>query len=323
MKLVSNDVTTLEVARLSAVPYPSLVDFAATWSPEAGVRPAWAHGAADPLAFLDPVRLRPQLEDLLDTIVAVQRAEWLHDGVYAGPRTLPEAYRDLLECSRTLEIPVPPAIISGTGLRAQATYGTDARAFLHLSSYFLQGATLEERRFLIGRLCGHVAARHVTWTTTYALLVDQGGFRQIAAKALGPALDVLLAPLSLGARLALSHAHRVSEITADRAGLLCASEDPALAIDGALRALLRLSLGVRADVDPQAWLAQIKSAQSEGSPGRLAELVASTPWMHKRWRALEAFSKSEVYAACERNVAEPRIDRKTLDAETESAVAVG
>lgn len=323
MKVVSKDVTILEASRLSTVPYPSLVDFSATWSPGAGVRPAWAHGSADPLAFLDPIRLRPQLEDLLDTIVAVQRAEWMHDGVYAGPRTLPDAYRDLLDCSRTLGIPVPPAIVSGTGLRAQATYGTDARAFLHLSSYFLQGATPEERRFLIGRLCGHVAARHVTWTTSYALLVDQGGFRQIAAKALGPALDVLLAPLSMGARLALSHAHRVSEITADRAGLLCASEDPAKALDGAVRALLRLSLGVRADVDPAAWLAQIKTVQSEGSPGRFAELIASTPWMHKRWRALEAFSRSEVYASCERNVPEPRLDGKTLDAETEAALAVG
>jgi hypothetical protein len=294
-----HNVTSVESFGLPVAPhrpYPTIEEFAASdlMSDDAWSRPPWACGP-DPMAILDPTRVRPQLEDLLDTLVAVQRAEWLQDGVYAGPRSLPDAYRDLLECCRVLKIPMPPTIVAGAAARSQATLGTDARPFLLLSSFFLQGATEPERRFLIGRLCGHIRARQVTWGTTYALLVDQGGFRQLAARALGPALDVVLGPVSMVARLALSRAHRAAELTADRAGLLCASRDPAVAKEAAMRAFLRMTLGVNADVDPAAWVAQLRSAHADGSPSRFVELLSSTPGMHARWAALDAFSRSALY----------------------------
>ncbi|MFT6376320.1 MAG: hypothetical protein ACJARS_002977 [bacterium] len=56
-----------------------------------------------------------------------------------------------------------------------------------------------------------------------------------------------------------------------------------------------MALGVTPDVEPDAYLAQL-DAHSDGSPGKWAELLASSPWTHKRIRALKLFSSSEAYA---------------------------
>ncbi|MEZ4238524.1 MAG: hypothetical protein R3F59_20695 [Myxococcota bacterium] len=51
--------------------------------------------------MLDAVGMRDRLEDVLDTVVALQRAEWLHDGVYAGPGAMTGVYRDVLHAARS------------------------------------------------------------------------------------------------------------------------------------------------------------------------------------------------------------------------------
>jgi Zn-dependent protease with chaperone function len=294
---------------MSEVPYPSLADFASTWRERREeARPDWVHPVAAPLAVLDDAGLRAEVEALLDTIVAVQRAEWVQDGIYLGPRSMPDAYRDLLDVSRTLGVPVPPAVVTPASMRGQNVFGTDGRAFLHLSSFYLQGAKPEERRFVIGRLCGHIAATHVTWLTCYALLVDQGGLRQIARKALGPALEIFLAPISFGAKLALSHWHRAAELTADRAGYLCAGDR-----DAVRKAMLRMALGVRSDITPDDYLAQLKHLQEDGSPARWAEMLSAQPWMHKRMEALDDFVAWK----------DGKIDRDELDRRTAMRLTVG
>ena len=57
------------------------------------------------------------VEDIVDTVVALQRAEWLQDGVYVGPRTNHDAYRDVLHGARTLSVSVPPAILTSGVMR--------------------------------------------------------------------------------------------------------------------------------------------------------------------------------------------------------------
>ena len=72
-------------------PYVSLVDFAQTFEVGHDTLPAWVHhGDASVPQVLEQVGLRRRVEDVLDTVVALQRAEWLADGVYAGPSAMPE-----------------------------------------------------------------------------------------------------------------------------------------------------------------------------------------------------------------------------------------
>lgn len=300
------------------VPWPSLASWAATAA--APARPPWGHPGPDPLAWIDRAGVRAQLDDLLDTVVVLQRAAWLQDGVYVGPRTTPDAWADLVACARTLAHPVPPAILGGS---TPVTLGTDRRAFVHLPALFLAGAKPAERRFLVGRLVGHVAARQVTATTAWALLADQGGLRRLATKALGPAVEIVLAPLSFGARVALSAAQRQAELVADRAGLLCADPDPDVAIDAAGRAMLRLALGTVPEGSPADYLDALERAHTVGSPGRFAELWSAQPWLHKRLLALEAFAASDAWVAQGRSRRRgPPLDDEALAARTRELLQV-
>jgi len=271
--------------------YVSLADFAATFHDQQEEVPPWVHPDSVTPLPLDQLGFRYRIEDVLDTVVALQRAEWLQEGVYVGPQAVSEVYADVLHCARKLRIAVPPAVLSSGVIKRQAAHGTDSRAYLHLSSYYFATASEPERRFVAGRLCGHIAANQVTANTLYALVVDTQGLRSIARRAVGPVLEVFLAPLGLGMRLALSRWHRSAEISADRAGLLCAGS-----LYEAERALLRVSLAIRPNIDPDEYLDQIKAQGGAESPGRFAELLANEPWMHKRMKAMELFSQSEVYA---------------------------
>ncbi|MEQ1501142.1 MAG: M48 family metallopeptidase [Myxococcota bacterium] len=300
---------------MTEAPYASLADFAATFDPNGGTLPGWVHPDAAAQRVLDAVGMRNRLEDILDTVVALQRAEWLHDGVYAGPSAMPTVYRDVLHAARTLRIAVPPAILAGSTMRGQGCFGTDGRAFLYLSTYFFDPATEGERRFLAGRLCGHIAAHQVTAATLYALLVDHNGIRSLARKAVGPMLEIVLAPLSVGVRLALSRWHRAAEITADRAGLLCCGD-----LESAGRALLRISLGRTPDVDVATYLDQLKG--SRASPGRWTELLADQPFTHKRLEALAAFARSEVWVRLTGQAVDDPMSRDALDKLTSRLLGV-
>ena len=211
--------------------YVSLADFAQTLDLSVK-RPDWAVPDSAPPVPLDRLALRTRVEDVVDTVIALQRAEWLQDGVHASPSTAPEVYRQILDAARTLKVSVPPAILTSQAQSGQLTAGTDARPFLVLSAYFFQSADPLEQQFLAGRLVGHVALRQVTTTSLFSLLVDHSGIRQVARRAVGPLLELVLAPIGLGMRLALSRWHRAAELSADRAGLLCCRD-----VDAAQQAL--------------------------------------------------------------------------------------
>lgn len=298
-------------------PYVSLKDFATTFDAGGSELPAWVLPDAAAPQILEAIGVRNRIEDVLDTVVALQRAEWLHDGVYAGPAAMPSVYRDVLHCARSLRIAVPPAILAGTGLRAQGCFGTDGRAFLYLSTFFFDPASEGERRFLAGRLCGHIAAKQVTASTLYALLVDHNGIRSLARKGVGPVLEIVLAPLSVGVRLALSRWHRAAEITADRAGLLCCGD-----LKSAGRALLRLSLGRTPDVDVETYLEQLRASRGGSNPGKWTELLSDQPFTHKRLEALALFARSELWVQLTGSTIEDPIPKEELHKRTSRLLGV-
>lgn len=298
------------------VPYPSLAAFAETPAAATDAPPAWVHAVPDPLGMLGEGGRR-RLDELLDTVVAVQRAEWLNDGVWIGPNALPDAWHDLFDAARLLQIELPPAVVSACSAQSQGAFGTDARAFLHLSSFFLAGAPAAERRFVIGRSTGQIAARHVSFSTARALLVDQGGLRAIARQAFGPAFELILAPLSLGLRVALASWHRAAEISADRAGLLVCGD-----YEAARQALLRVALGVRPPVDADGYLAEHDASHDGASPGRFAELLQDRPWLHKRMRALALFARSEPWVSAGHRAMGPVLSHDELAAETDQLLRI-
>ena len=272
--------------------------------------------AGPPLPELADASVRQHLEEFLDTAVALQRAEWLEEGLYLGPSTWPDTYATVLDAARVLGVAIPPSVVTGITGRAQTVAGTDDRPFLHLSSFFLRAATPAESRFAIGRLLGHIATDQVTWTTLFALLVDHDGLRRVARRSIGPSLEVFLAPLSLGARLLLARWHRLAEVQADRAGLLIAGD-----LEAAQSAMLRETLGVAPDLATRDYLRAGSTARSGDSPSRWAELLATRPFLHKRMKALELFAQSETYTEL-RGEGEPTLSREEADRKTRDLLRV-
>lgn len=251
--------------------------------------PGWVHPVPAPVG-LPPVG--GALEGLLQTLVASWRAEELEQGVWVSPRTLPEVYDDLLAGSRTLDLPVPEAVVGPVGTRGQAVVGTDARPVLHLSSGFLTMADPPERRVVLGRLLGQIAARQVT-ARTWMTLADPGArLRQVAGRTLGPAVELVMSPLSVAVRAALSRWHRAAELTADRAGLIVAGD-----LEATRRTLVWLALGSPVAVRSEAVAEEgARHARQQGA-ARWAESLADEPFLHTRLTALERFAASSLWVA--------------------------
>lgn len=297
--------------------YVSLEDFAASFGDDSASVPPWVHPDAHTPAFLETLGLRYRLEDILDTVVALQRAERLQDGVYAGPTVSPHVYKAVLHAARTLHVAVPPAILAGIGMKSQGCFGTNGRAFLYLSTFSFDPADDTERLYMAGRLCGYIAARLVTANTLYALIADNNaGIRAIARQGIGSVLDVVLAPLSLGVRIALSRWQRASEISADRAGLVVCQD-----ADVAAMSLMRQTLGRHPGIDKETYLDQ-QRRHSDASPGRWTELLAGAPWIHKRIRAMELFARSEIFAEVTGQTVEDPLSTDELNQQTSQILGV-
>jgi hypothetical protein len=296
--------------------YVSLAEFAANRTAPPAVAPFAVHPDAAPPRLPDPVAAR--LDELLDTVVAVQRAAWLEDGAYVGPQTLPDAWRATLEAARRLGAPVPVVIAANVAAAAQGAQGTDDRPFLLLSAALPASATPAELRFELGRQLGQIVAGQVSARTLYALVVDHDGARRLARRAVGPALDVVLAPIALGLRAALSRWHREAELTADRAGLLACDD-----LEAARAALLRGALGADPTMTAEAWLRRGDSVRDAG-PGRWTEILADRPWLRKRLRALDDWARSETFAALGGTPTPgARLDADELARRTAALLAVG
>lgn len=296
----------------------SLADFAASWAGRARRSPSFALGAGPPLDLIERLGLGAHLDDLLDTIVALQRAEWLQDGVFLSRAALPDVFADLAHCAHTLGAATPPTVVGPCPPSEQGCFGSDRHPYVRASSLLLTTTTSPQRRFTLGREVGHIAAGQVSWSTLYALLVDQGGVRRVARQALGPALELFLAPISVGTRVALSAWHRAAELSADRAGLLCAGD-----LTAAQEALLRNVLGVDAEVDVARYVAQATHTDAAEAPSRWAEALASQPWTHKRLRALELFARSELWVTAGHDpVGDELLSHAELDERTRELLRV-
>ncbi|TVQ93226.1 MAG: M48 family peptidase [Deltaproteobacteria bacterium] len=301
---------------MSPTAYIPLADFAQTWTERASEVPfaVEPRGAAPRL----PAAVARRVDEVVDTVVALQRAEWLEEGAYLGPSSMPVIYRIVLDGARALGVVVPVAIVASVPLNAQGVHGTDDRPFLLLSSHFISTATPSEVAFVVGQQLGHIAAGQVTARSLYALIVDHNGVRRLARRAVGPTLDVVLAPVSLGLRLALSRWHRLSEVTGDRAGLLVSDD-----LAASQRAMLRCALGSISELDVGEYLKQNRASKERG-PGRWAEILTDRPWLHKRLKAVDLWARSEPFVTLGGSpVQGDLLDADTLSRRTLALLAVG
>lgn len=237
--------------------------------------------AMPPLRTLARVLVRAQ-EPLMQQIN-------LMNGIAVGPRQYPEIFAIGEHCARTLGIGVPRIFILPSETPNAWTYASDdTRPSIVLTTRVIRNLSAEELTAIIGHECGHIHNLHSAYNTLIELLTNT------TIRTLLPGLlsmiGVPMAVLGGALRLFMLEWSRAAEITADRAGTICAG-----GVKPMMSALMKLKTASELELagfDIDEYLAQLD--QTRRSFVRLNEFMQTHPMTQKRIAALRYFDKSEV-----------------------------
>jgi Zn-dependent protease with chaperone function len=269
--------------------------------------------------LLNRAGLQGSVDAVINAYLGVAYGTFIHDSVQVTPRQFPEIHALLAECADRLSIPVPRLLIGPGpgGMELNAfTFGTDEHCFIHITSFLALQLAPEELRFVLGHECGHIQNQHVTYLTL-AYLLHYQLFTRFWHKP-----DDYKFPM-LATRIPLATWQRRAEVTADRAGVICARD-----AETGCKALIKLRLGFASlakEVDVEAYLAQGEALRQSGFFVRGQELTYTHPLVVKRIKLLRLFSRSELFYACS-GVPRPEgadlLQRNDLERESEQLVKV-
>ena len=197
-----------------------------------------------------------------------------------------DAHRSLAVCREILgwDKPVELYVKSDPHLQAFCTRSVSGPIIIGISSRLLETFTDAELRFVIGHELGHARFDHfaIPMPAT-ATLEDVGG-------------KFVSRPVSLKLYLWC----RAAEVTADRAGVVCAG-----AVEPAAQALLKIASGLGTDVikpDLHAFMSQVDALHAapaacadERDEEGVLDCFDTHPYSPLRVRALLAFAKSQAF----------------------------
>ncbi|MGN0005934.1 MAG: M48 family metallopeptidase [Candidatus Gastranaerophilaceae bacterium] len=258
----------------------------------------------------------PMINTVFNKIVQTSiDATWglsLATGIHVSPNTYPEIYKIVVECADSLGIPIPYVIISDQvkGINA-CTAGTDQFSFIAISSMLPLVLNLEEMKFVIGHECGHLALGHVVYHTAINMVGSVGGLLPVVGDFISKTITY---PLNAWSRR--------SEISADRAGLICCGD-----IGIAARSLFKLEAGFLNidEIDIDAYIDESENVLKNTALGKYSEITMSHPIIPKRIKALKLFYNSTVYTNASGIISEPSntlLTAERLSAETEKIIEI-
>lgn len=206
------------------------------------------------------------------------RRRLLGNSVRLSERMAPSVHRVAEQCGQALEIDIPLELFVYPSPRFNAAClkPEEGRLFVIFSSGLLEYFAGSELQFVVGHELGHHVFQHFQIPIGHIL---QGPNRP------DPKLALELFAWS-----------RYAEISADRAGALCAGN-----LDSVARALFKLASGLSGQVVEfrlEDFLAQVDDMQEdEAEPGRRAareDWFSTHPFSPIRVRALQLFHESEL-----------------------------
>lgn len=128
-----------------------------------------------------------------------------------------------------LDLPITPELYLASGFSAVALTAGTERPLIVLHSAAVDNLDADELLFVIARELGHIKSGHV-------LYYQMAEFLPAIAEIVGAATFGFGDMLGIGLKVALNRWRRMSEFTADRAGLLACQD-----ADAALRAMMKIS----------------------------------------------------------------------------------
>jgi Zn-dependent protease with chaperone function len=213
--------------------------------------------------------------------------------------SFPKLYRAVQESCEILDVPKRPAVYIQPGGLNAFTAGVE-QPIIVFEAGLIDSMTEGELRFVVGHELGHVKSGHVLYYQVAMLLPVLAEFFTTATLGIGSLLSFPL-------EVALIRWQRMSELTADRAGLLACQD-----INAATTALIKLA-GLPAkfydQVNTEDFLAQAREFEAFDSDkldwmAKIASgLGQSHPWTVMRASELLRWVDSTAY---EKLLADPR-----------------
>ncbi len=183
------------------------------------------------------------------------RVQLMGSYLRAGEDSFPDLFLRVQEACETLDIPLRPALYLQPGNLNAFTAGVE-KPIVVLNSGLIDALSSEELLFVIAHEVGHIKSGHVLYYQIAMLL-------PIIAEAIGAATLGVGALLSLPLEIALLRWQRMSELTADRAGLL-ACQDVNVAISAMVK-LAGLPSKFFASINTEDFIAQAREFESYDS----------------------------------------------------------
>lgn len=239
--------------------------------------------------LLDSPGVKTVVGSAVDMLTDLNFSQILSSGIPVSDSSFPEINEIIELCSGILGIKRPYAVISSSiGMNAFAV-GSDDDPCIVLGNMLVRVMDKEKLTFIIGHECGHVAMGHMM----YHSLVSTAGSFSRSIPLIGPTVFK-------GISLALNAWSRRSEITADRAGLLCCQS-----LDESKKALLQLESGfISADnIDYENYIQNSKRYRRRSTLRRISEFSLQHPPLSKRMEALDLFANSTVYYEAQGKIA--------------------
>lgn len=218
-------------------------------------------------------------------------------------KQFPSVHRCVGQAVAALRIVPPQVFVKQDPAPNAYTLGTDQHAILVVTSALVDVMGNDELLFVVAHECGHIHAEHTTYHTLAGMLTT-GVVPRVAQ------------PIIMPLKLALMTWSRRSEITADRAGLLCSRDFKASS-----RALAILATGshkLADELDLKTFVDQVRDVRDSATVFRLTELLEDHPLLAKRVQALSLFGRSRAYQDWTGSsaVPGPTLEREQLDALT-------
>lgn len=234
------------------------------------------------ISALEATHVQKAMNKLADLLVSFQSGRDISTGIVIDSNNFPEIAASLKHCCKTLGISVPHGVVSASmpGINAYAS-GTVDNPYLLISDLSTHLLSKEELTFIIGHECGHLAMEYLVYHMIGRQLTQLGTLLPVV----GPMLVKVV-------NLPLSTWSRYSEITADRAGLLCCGD-----LRTAQRALMKLESAFAnvAEVDLDRYVDQSLESLENMKLGAIQEVLLDHPLTPKRLKALEYFTQSQLY----------------------------
>ena len=233
------------------------------------------------IQMLDLPGVKSVFGSAVDMITDLNFSPIISSGIPVNGKNFPEINDIVDHCASSLGIKRPYVVISSAVELNAFTVGSDEEAYIVLGNVLVRVMDAMKLKFIVGHECGHIAMGHVV----YHSIVSTAAFFTNAI----PIIGHLVYGLSSFALAAWS---RRSEITADRAGLMCC-----LNPDEAKKALLQLQSGfISAEkIDADSYVSNSNRYRNRGFLRRVNEFARNHPLLAKRIEALDMFAKSEPY----------------------------